>query len=175
MIGRTHGLLLSLLLGATVASGAYAALRTAQLRSAATKPQLATQAAIEKRSRKLDAWARSLDRALRTRPPKLPAVPRYGPVAVVPVPGAVVLPAAAPSAPAPAPAPAAAPRPRRRTVVSTAPPIVPTTAPGPVTVSPRSGEQLCEALKQAAESQGEAAKQAAEQQCEALKQAGGDG
>ena len=64
MIPRTHGLILSLLLGAASAAGAYALIGTAKLTDAQTKPEVVSSRQIAKRARKLDAWEASLQKAL---------------------------------------------------------------------------------------------------------------
>lgn len=199
MIGRTHGLTLSLLLGTASVAGAYAVMGTAHLGAAATKPEVATNRAIAKRAKQLDAWEASLQKSLASRPPALPAVPRYARVAIVGPSRPAALPAvaAAPSQPAARsvrrPEPAGQARTRRHeaeardtarqkpVVVAAPPPVAPPAAAAaaaavaPVATTPAppktlSLEQQCEALKRAAEGRGEAAKAQAEQQCEALKQ-----
>jgi len=92
MISRTHGLILSLLLGAAAAAGAYAMIGTAQLGNAETKPEVMSSRQIAKRAHKLDSWEASLKKALKSKPPALTPLNRYAAVAFVTGPGAVSLP-----------------------------------------------------------------------------------
>ncbi len=92
MISRAHGLVLSLLLGTASAAGAYAIVDTAHLGDAETKPELVSSRRIAARESKLDAWAASLEKTLKARPPELPALLRYPPVVFVSGPGAASLP-----------------------------------------------------------------------------------
>ncbi len=98
MISRLHGLVLSLLLGAAAAAGAYAVIDTAHLGDAQTKPEVVSSNEIAKRADKLDAWQVSLAKALKARPPALPPLNRYAAVTYVSGPGAATLPS--PVAPA---------------------------------------------------------------------------
>ena len=93
MISRTHGLILSLLLGAAAAAGAYAIIGTAQLGNAETKPEVVSSRQIAKRAHKLDSWEASLRKALKSKPPALAALNRYAAVTFVTGPGAASLPA----------------------------------------------------------------------------------
>ena len=95
MIGRAHGLALSLFLGAAAAAGAYAIIVTAHLGDAETKPEVVSSRQIAKQARKLDAWEASLQKTLKTRPPTLPALNRYAAVMFVAAPGATTLPVVA--------------------------------------------------------------------------------
>jgi len=95
MIGRAHGLALSLFLGAAAAAGAYAIIVTAHLGDAETKPEVVSSRQIAKQARKLDAWEASLQKTLKTRPPALPALNRYAAVMFVAAPGATTLPVVA--------------------------------------------------------------------------------
>lgn len=92
MIPRTHGLILSLLLGGAAAAGAYALIGTAKLTDAQTKPEVVTSRQIAKRARKLDEWEASLQKALAAKPPALAPLNRYAAVLVVPSPGSVSMP-----------------------------------------------------------------------------------
>ena len=83
MISRAHGLVLSLLLGAASAAGAYAVIGTAKLGDAQTKPEVVSSRQIAMRARKLDAWEASLRKALAAKPPALPALNRYAAVTFV--------------------------------------------------------------------------------------------
>ena len=174
-MSRTHGLAISVLLALCIAAGASATLSTLRLGARASKPAVARAQALARRAKQLDAWQASLDRALRSRPPALPRVPHYAPVARIAPPGPLVLPAAPVAAqrvrPAGAPAASPAARPASAQPPSTQPPATQPSAPAPAPAQ-GSAEQQCEQLKQAAEQQGEAAKQAAERQCEQLKQSG---
>ena len=87
MISRTHGLALSVLLGAASAVGAYALIVTAGLGDAQTKPEVVSGRQIAERARKLDAWEASLRKTLKARPPALPALNRYAAVTFVVAPG----------------------------------------------------------------------------------------
>jgi hypothetical protein len=95
---RTHALAMSLLLGAAVAAGAAASLRTVHLgAAAAATPSAVPDKTVAARRAKLARWSVSLRKARAARPPALPAVPHYAPVAIpAPV-------AEAPSSPTTAP------------------------------------------------------------------------
>ena len=95
VISRAHGLVLSLLLGAASAAGAYALIGTAKLGDAQTKPDVVSSRQIAARASKLDAWEASLRKALSTKPPALAPLNRYASVAVVSVPGYASIPAVA--------------------------------------------------------------------------------
>ncbi len=82
-MSRPQALAVSILLALAAASGAFAVSSTGALRSGPTKPEVASAQALARRARQLDAWEASLGRALRSRPPALPALPRYGPLARV--------------------------------------------------------------------------------------------
>ena len=79
-MSRRLAFAVSLLLALAASAGAYAVLSTAALRGQASKPQVASARALARRAQQLDAWAASLTKAARSRPPALPAVPRYAPV-----------------------------------------------------------------------------------------------
>jgi len=98
MISRIHGLVLSVLLGAAAAGGAYDLITTAHLGDAETKPEVVSSQQIAQRARKLDTWEASLQKTLRARPPALPPLNRYAAVMFVAVPGAATLPTPAPIA-----------------------------------------------------------------------------
>ena len=104
MTTRSHGLVISLTLGAAAAVAAYAVIVTGNLADQTTKPEVATDQAIKARARKLDAWEASLHKALASRPPAVPAKARYASVVIMSPPGAMALPtpAAVPQRPAPA-------------------------------------------------------------------------
>ncbi len=71
MISRSHGLVLSLLLGAASAAGAYAVISTAKLGNAETKPEVMSSHLIAKRAHKLDSWEASLRKALKSQAPRV--------------------------------------------------------------------------------------------------------
>jgi len=85
---KIHALLIALILAVSAGLGLAAATRTAGLRTAAaTHTQTA---AIAARSHRLDRVEAALRRALRDKPPALPAVPAAGrPVAGAPAPRVV--------------------------------------------------------------------------------------
>ena len=95
MISRSHGLMLSLLLGAASVAGAYAMISTAKLGDAQTKPDVVTKRQIAARASKLDAWEASLRKALATKPPALTPLTRYASASVVSPPGNAALPSVA--------------------------------------------------------------------------------
>lgn len=92
MISRSHGLVLSLLLGAAAAAGAYAVISTAKLGNAETKPEVMSSHLIAKRAHKLDSWEASLRKALKSKPPALTPLNSYAAVTFVTGPGAAALP-----------------------------------------------------------------------------------
>jgi len=92
MISRSHGLVLSLLLGAASAAGAYAVISTAKLGNAETKPEVMSSRLIAKRAHKLDSWEASLQKALKSKPPALAPLNRYAAVLFVTGPGTAALP-----------------------------------------------------------------------------------
>ena len=153
MISRTHGVALATLLGAASVAGAYATITTAHLGDSETKPEVVASAAIAKRHARLDAWEASLRKALASRPPALPAVPRYARVELVGTPSYGALPAltttgvaaaaAAPAAAAPArAAPRAVPVSHRQAPART-------TRPRPAPRSTRSEADASEAVEKA--------------------------
>ena len=79
---NVHALAVALLLGLAAGVGVFAATRTAGVRSA-TQPRTSSSAIVA-RSRRLDQVERQLRRALRDRPPALPAVPPAPASAAVP-------------------------------------------------------------------------------------------
>ncbi len=96
MTSRGHGLALSLLLGVSTAAGAYGLITTTRLGDAQTKPEVISSRQIAKRAQRLDTWEASLQKALKARPPALPALNRYAAVTFVAAPGAAPLPTPAP-------------------------------------------------------------------------------
>lgn len=91
---RANAFVIALLLGAAVVIGSVAALKTAELNGASAKPAVSSQA-LAKRSARLDRAEIALRKALSRRPPKLPKVPHFSPVATQ----AASAPVAAPSPP----------------------------------------------------------------------------
>jgi hypothetical protein len=71
---KIHALLIALILAVAAGLGLAAATRTAGLRTATTSTRTQT-AAIVARSQRLDRVEAALRRALRDKPPALPAVP----------------------------------------------------------------------------------------------------
>jgi hypothetical protein len=104
-MARKHAFILAIALGLAATVGALAAVDTAQLGKPQAKPSTvaAQNVALRKRTGLLDRQQAALKRALAKRPPRLPKVPKFAPVAMpAPAPAQV-------AAPASAPAPAAAP------------------------------------------------------------------
>jgi hypothetical protein len=86
---KIHALLIALTLAVSAGLGLAAATRTAGLRTGATSTQTQT-ASIVARSHRLDRVEAALRRALRDKPPALPAVPAAGRrVAAAPAPQVV--------------------------------------------------------------------------------------
>jgi hypothetical protein len=86
---KIHALLIALILAVSAGLGLAAATRTVGLRTAAAPTHTQT-AAIAARSHRLDRVGAALRRALRDKPPALPAVPAAGrPVAAAPAPRVV--------------------------------------------------------------------------------------
>ncbi|HUZ16417.1 MAG TPA: hypothetical protein VMU72_09615 [Gaiellaceae bacterium] len=94
-MSRIHSTLIALVICAAATAGLYAAVHTVRLGQKAPAPSVSAQQ-VALRQAKLAAWSRSLHATLVKRPPALPKLPHFAPVAVQPAP--------APSA-APAPAP----------------------------------------------------------------------
>lgn len=117
---RTNAVVIALMLGAAVAFGSFAALKTARVGTVSAHKSTVPHWKIAKRRHALNRMERSLRVALRTHPPRLPKVPKFAPVAT---------PSAAPApAPVSAPGPAAAPAPPAKIVRYVRPkPIVVTT------------------------------------------------
>lgn len=136
-MSRKHSLVISVLLGACVVTGASAALKTTHLGQASQKADLTPTSVIEARQAKLDLYEASLQKALRAKTPALPAVPRFAPVSMPVVASAPVAATAPTTAPDPTvtspppttttpPATPAQPAP----VIQYAQPTVPTTGQG---------------------------------------------
>jgi len=81
-MNRLHALVLSVVLGACGVAGAVAATHTMHLGIASAAPAKTNTPALRARSRRLDAWAKSLRGSLKKQPPALPQVPQYGAVAI---------------------------------------------------------------------------------------------
>ena len=73
-MNKVHVTVVALILGVSGALGLAAATHTSGLRSTSASPK-ASNAAIAARARQLDKVERQLARALRNKPPALPAVP----------------------------------------------------------------------------------------------------
>ena len=134
-MSRKHSLVISVLLGACVVTGASAALKTTHLGQAGKKADLTPTSVIEARRAKLDLYEASLQKALRAKTPALPAVPRFAPVSlpvVASAPVAATAPTTAPdptvTSPPPTTTPAAPAQPAP--VIQYAQPTVPTTGQG---------------------------------------------
>ena len=97
-MSRIHSTFVALLIGATAAAGFYAAVQTVRLGQKAPAPSVSPRY-VASRQAKLQAWSRSLHATLSKRPPSLPKLPHFSPVAAQPV-----------AAPVSAPAPAATPQ-----------------------------------------------------------------
>ena len=93
-MSRLHSTLLALILGTVATAGLFAAVQTVQLgqRASASKPKVAVRE-LASRQAKLDRWSRSLRREQAKRPPSLPKLPKFAPVAA---PAAVPATSAAP-------------------------------------------------------------------------------
>jgi hypothetical protein len=101
---RTHALILSLFIGFAAGAGALAAVQTVHLGqpSAAASASKSQTVALRARAKMLDREQIALRRALAKKPPRLPKVPKFAPVAAAPAP--------APAAPVSIQATASAPR-----------------------------------------------------------------
>ena len=86
-MNKTHAAIVALLLAVAAALGVFAATRTAAV-GAAARPQVSS-ATIAARAHRLDRVEAALRKALRDRPPALPAVPT-APAAQAAAPPAVV-------------------------------------------------------------------------------------
>lgn len=100
---RANTVVIALMLGAAVAFGSFAALKTARVGTATARPARAPAWKIAKRRSALNRMEKSLRVALRKHPPKLQKVPKFAPVKTPPAAPAPV-PVAAPAAPPAAPA-----------------------------------------------------------------------
>lgn len=147
---RLHAIAISILLGAGVAAGATASLKTVRLGAAAATTQATVpEKTIAARHAKLAAWSESLRKARAARPPALPKVPHYAPVQIPTMPS-IQTPAVEPetttvrhvvAAPAPAPpTTAAAPTEAKVTYVQPPPVVQYQQAPAATTSTAASGE-----------------------------------
>ena len=100
-MSRLHSTVTALVIGAAVVAGVFAAVQTVRLGQsvAAASPASTPGGAIASGRAKLARWSHSLHAALARKPPALPRLPHYAPVAVP-----------APAAPGTAVAQAGAPR-----------------------------------------------------------------
>lgn len=93
---KAHAFVVSSLLAGSVVAGALAAMKTAHLGAAASKPSAVAGSVIAAQQGKLNGWSVSLRKALKAKPPALPKVPHFAPVEIPAVPSLLA------SAPAPA-------------------------------------------------------------------------
>ena len=102
-MNRLHALVVSVVLGAAGVMGAIAATQTMHLGAASAAPAQMDRTALRARAKRLNIWAKALTSTLAKRPPALPRVPQFGPVAVasystaVPIAARTVAPTARPS------------------------------------------------------------------------------
>ena len=99
-----HRAILAVALAVAVAAGAAAATQTVSLGAHAQKAPPPSRSALAAQKAKLVAGEGSIHRALASKPPRLPAVPKFAPLGEPTVPPLVVtrvVPVAAASAPAP--------------------------------------------------------------------------
>ncbi len=75
---RTHGFLIALALAIAVVAGMFAALRTTQLGSSASTPQV-SNAEVMQQTRVLNRAEAALRAQLRRKPPAVPALPTTSP------------------------------------------------------------------------------------------------
>jgi hypothetical protein len=80
-MSRIHSTLIALLIGAAATIGLSAAIHTVQLGQKAVAPSVSLHE-LAARKAKLAAWHRSLRATLAKRPPALPKLPHFAPVAV---------------------------------------------------------------------------------------------
>ncbi len=82
---RIHSTLIALVIGAAATAGLYAAIHTVQLGQKAATPSISARE-LASRQAKLVAWRRSLAAARTKKPPALPKLPHFAPVAAQPAP-----------------------------------------------------------------------------------------
>jgi len=102
-MGRTNALVVCVLLALAGVAGTYATIQTLGVGKQAQSEVLAPGNVIAGRKQKLDRWEDQLNRAATKRPPSLPGIPQYGPVAMPNVAPVGVSTAARVSKPASAP------------------------------------------------------------------------
>jgi hypothetical protein len=83
---RAHVAAISCLLAGCVMAGVFAAMRTMRLGAASAGPRRVDARVIAARRAKLGKWSAALERARRSKPPKLPGVPSFPPVVIPTVP-----------------------------------------------------------------------------------------
>jgi len=83
---KPHAFALSGLVAAAAVTGCVAGMRTVHLGAASTGPAAVSARAVAAQQAKLTRWSGSLHKALTAKPPALPAVPHYAPVAIPAVP-----------------------------------------------------------------------------------------
>ena len=83
-MSRIHSTLIALVIGAAATAGLYAAVHTVQLGQKAAAPSVSAHD-LASRQAKLAAWSRSLHATLAKRPPALPKLPHFAPVAAQPL------------------------------------------------------------------------------------------
>ena len=79
---RLNALAVSVLLAAAGVAGTYATMQTLQVGKQTQSEALAPDKVISSRKKKLDRWEAQLKQAGAKRPPGLPGIPRYTPVAM---------------------------------------------------------------------------------------------
>lgn len=75
-MNRRHGLFIALMLGAAAAAGTFALARTTAVGAGSSPTVKVSDAAIARWSSQLDRNEAALGKALASRPPKLPKIPR---------------------------------------------------------------------------------------------------
>jgi len=108
---RMHVTAISLLLGGCVVAGTAAALRSVRLGAgaAAARAVRVPDAVVAARRARLDRWSAELEKARSRRPPALPRIPKFAPVAIPTPPARPVADTTPDAATANAPSASAAP------------------------------------------------------------------
>lgn len=114
-MNKGHALLIALVVGIAAIAGTIAATKTAHLGQSATAHPKTPSALIAQRTKALNKTEVALRKALKQKPPKLPALPKAAPAAAAPATSMVA---------APIPAVAAAPAPQRVVYVRPKPIVV---------------------------------------------------
>ncbi len=83
-MNRRHGLFIALMLGAAAAAGTFALARTTAVGAGSSSTVKVSDAAIARWSSQLDHNEASLRKALASKPPKLPKIPRAGATSTAP-------------------------------------------------------------------------------------------